>query len=210
MKRLLIVGAGGFGREVLSFAQRIPPDLAAWKVAGFLDDNAHALLPYSYEHRVLGSIRDYQPASEDVLLLAIGDPKTKLRVASELRERGAKFASFVHPSAVIGNNVVLGEGVVICPHVSIPCDATLGDFVHVNTSSTIAHDTTVGDGCTLSGHCDLTGGARLGRGVFLGSHASVLPSVSVGDFARIGAGSIVLRSVPAGVTVFGVPAKAIS
>lgn len=86
-------------------------------------------------------------------------------------------------------------------------DVTVGNFVTINRFSSAGHDVVIGDGCTLSCYCDVTGYARLGRGVFLGSHASVLPGVCIGDFAVIGAGSVVLRQVSPGKTVFGVPAK---
>ena len=74
----------------------------------------------------------------------------------------------------------------------------------------MGHDTVLGPGTTLSGHCDVTGGAKLGRAVFLGSHASITPNVVVGDAARVGAGSIVIRRVRPGKSVFGVPATEIS
>lgn len=210
MKKLLIVGAGGFGREVCFFFQRLRAGGEQRVLAGFLDDKADALAGFEHSLAVTGSIESYRPHANEQLLLAIAEPRLKLRIASVLRERGCKFASFVDPTALVGRRVSLGEGVIICPHVSIPCDATIGDFVHLNTSSTIGHDAALGEGCTLSGHCDVTGGAKLGRGVFLGSHAAVLPQVRVGDFARVGAGSVVIKPVPPDVTVFGVPAKRVS
>ncbi len=209
-KTLLILGAGGFGRELLFFAESVQAAERAWTIGGFLDDNADALRSYSYQHRVVGPIRGHIPRADQLFLMAIGDPTKKLEIGGELRARGGEFLTLRHHSALVGNNVRLGIGVVICPNVSIPCDSKIGDFVTVNTGCTIAHDTEIGDGTTFSGHVDMTGFSSLGKGVFLGSHASVLPRVKVGDFARIGAGSMVVRNVRPGVTVFGVPAKEIS
>jgi sugar O-acyltransferase (sialic acid O-acetyltransferase NeuD family) len=210
MKRLLIVGAGGFGREVLYFLSHIDRGQRDWAFGGFVDDNAHALDGYDYAAKIVSGTRDYVANDADRLLIAIGEPRTKAKVIETLRGRGANFASFVHPTAKVGNNVRLGDGVVICPHVCIPCDADVGAFVHLNTNTTIAHDTVIGEGSTLSGHCDVTGGAKLGREVFLGSRVTVLPNVTVGERARVGAGSIVVRNVEAGTTVFGNPAKRVS
>ena len=83
----------------------------------------------------------------------------------------------------------------------------MGDFVSVNLHSTVAHDAVIGKWCQLHCHVDITGGVVLGEGVTVGSHASILPGVKVGAGATIGAGAIVTRDVPAGATVFGVPAR---
>jgi sugar O-acyltransferase (sialic acid O-acetyltransferase NeuD family) len=207
MKKLLIVGAGGFGREMWIWAGQVPASEREWEAHGFLDDNPDALKGFNHPARVLGKISDYQPKPDEVLTVAIGDPRAKMQVAEVLQKKGAQFTTIVHPTALIGLNVKLGRGVIICPHVCIPCDAVLGDFVHVNSNSTVAHDTVLGDYTTLSGHCDVTGSSRLGKGVFLGSHASVLPSVKVGDFAKIGAGTVAATNVQPEVTLLGVPGK---
>jgi acetyltransferase-like isoleucine patch superfamily enzyme len=73
--------------------------------------------------------------------------------------------------------------------------------------STVDHDAVVGRWSQLHGHVDITGGVVLGEGVLVGSHATILPGIKVGDGAVIGAGSVVTKDVPAGTTVFGVPAR---
>lgn len=210
MKKLLIVGAGGFGRELFWYAKHAPDHGRAWEIAGFLDDRPDALAKFSHGASVVGPLKDHRPGDDELFLLALGDPKGKLAVGHALRERGGRFVTLVHPSALVGPSVKLGEGCVLCPHVCIPTDAVLEDFVTVNSQCTIGHDAYVSEGVTLSGHCDVTGGARLERGAFLGSGASVLPGAMVGEFARVGAGSVVVRRAPARSTVFGVPAKVLS
>ncbi len=207
-KRLLIVGAGGMGREILTWAEDIIAEKKAnWHVGGFLDENSSALESYAIELPVLGSPDTYQPTEQDVFVCAIGDPKTRLRVSRSLQSRGADFINLIHPNAVIGRRVQIGCGFIACPFVCITCDVRLGDFVFLNVSSTVGHDAVLGEGCTLSGHAEVAGHVCLGTGVFMGSHACVHPGVKVGDFATIGAGTAVMRAVPAGVTVLGVPAK---
>lgn len=210
MKKLLIVGAGGFGRELLWYAKHSAEHGRTWEIAGFLDDRPDALARFSHESSVRGPLKDHAPGEDELLLLALGDPKSKLAVAQSLRARGAKFLTLVHPSALVGPSVKLGEGCILCPHVCIPTDAVLEDFVTVNSQSTVGHDAFLGEGVTLSGHCDVTGGARVERGAFLGSGARILPSAVVGEFARVGAGSVVVRRAAARSTVFGVPAKVLS
>jgi sugar O-acyltransferase (sialic acid O-acetyltransferase NeuD family) len=210
MRKLIIIGAGDFGREVLDWALAVPAGRRDWEVAGFLDANPSALNNYPCQIGVLGNPATYNPSSRDCFICAIGHPTTKLRVCREIVERGGEFITLVHPTAVVGSHNVIGAGSLLCPGSVITTNVTLGRFVTLNLHATVGHNAVLGEGCTLSPHCDITGRATLGEGVFLGSHASVLPSVQVGDYAVIGAGSVVIRKVAAGATVIGVPAKQVA
>lgn len=207
MKQLLIVGAGGFGREVLSWLKDIPSSDCKWQIVGFLDDNPEALENYECDIPIVGSFSDFDPRADDCFVMAVGSPPLKLKVGELLEQKGAEFISLVHPSATIGRNVQLGRGCVICPNVTITCDVTIGPFVTINVHATVGHDVALGPGCTLNAHADVTGFVQLGKAVFVGSHGSILQHVQVGDFATIGAGSVVVRNVKPEITVFGVPAK---
>jgi len=210
MKQLLIVGAGGFGREVLNWAQDIPLKKKDWEVGGFLDANPAALNGYDCNYQILADPMVYQPRKGDCFICAIGHPQKKLRICRHLKECGAEFITLIHPTAIIGNRCSIGEGCIFCPGVILTADVKMSDFVIVNAQSTIGHDAFIGEGCTLSSHVDITGFASLGEGVFLGSHAAVLPKAKVGDYAIIGAGSVVLKKVKPGTTVVGVPAVQIA
>lgn len=210
MKSLYIVGAGGFGREVFCWLQHMPEWCMEWKFMGFLDAKGPAALqPYKFPAAVVGDPATFQPESGDQFIMAIADPATRLKIARELRIRGASFPTVKHPTVTIGLECFFGSGCVICPGAVINTNVVMGDFVIVNSQTTIGHDAVVGEGTTLNGHVDITGGVILGEGVFVGSHASILPGAKVGAYARVGAGSVVLRKVGAGTTVMGVPAKQI-
>jgi sugar O-acyltransferase (sialic acid O-acetyltransferase NeuD family) len=209
-KRLLIIGAGGFGREVLQWAQDVQAQqIVDWEVGGFLDSNSQAFENFEIALPVLGDPQTWQPDASDRFICAIGDPSTRLRICRELQSRGAKFISLVHPTAIVGSRCHIGTGTVLCPGVTVTVDATIGNFVILNVRSCVGHDAHVGDGCTINDFCDITGNAKLGEGVFLGSHSSVTPSTKVGDYARVGAGSVVVRRVRANTTVMGPTAKRI-
>lgn len=210
MNRLLIVGAGGFGREVLCWLSDMPEEERDWEIAGFLDANPSALKGYVCSYPILGNPLNFDLQENDRLVCAIGDPKTKLQLCKTLKERGGEFLTLVHTTAVIGMRCKIGEGCVVCPGAIITTDVKIGSFVTVNVHATIGHDSIIGEGSTLSGHADVTGFAKIGKGVFLGSHASVIPKVQVGDFAVVGAGSVVVRRVKPNTTVMGVPAKQIA
>ena len=208
MKKLLILGAGGFGREVLQYAKDVLEKTTVdWQIEGFLDDNLNALENYSYEHKVIGTISGHKVKDEYVYICAIGDPKTKLDIGRKFLEQGAQFINLIHPTAYVSENCKMGVGVVLCPNAKATTDVTLGNFVAVDANSICSHDSVISDGCTISHFCDITGFAKLGEGVFLGSGVCVCPSVKVGDYAKIGAGSVVLHDVGAGKLAFGTPAK---
>jgi sugar O-acyltransferase (sialic acid O-acetyltransferase NeuD family) len=207
MKRLLIVGAGGFGREMFNWVRQHPDHGLLWTVGGFLDDNKDALVGYSYTPGIVGSIKGYQPAKDDILVLGLALPKVKKAVVEPLLAAGAEFLTFVHPTVVLGANVSIGKGGVVCPNAVITSDIQIGDFVTINCLSTVGHDAWLGDYVTLSAHCDVTGFCRVDEGAFFGSHACMIPRTKVGAWATVGAGSIVIINVPPSVTVIGSPAR---
>ena len=206
-QRLIIVGAGGFGREVLNWARDVSVKTGEWQVGGFLDAHPDALTGYHVDGEILGHPDSYHPQPEDVFVCAIGNSVTRLDVCRKLSEKGARFATLVHPQAIVGTGCTIGPGSIICPFSVVTTNTTLGSHVILNTHCCIGHDVVLGDGCTLSPHAAVAGNAVLGAGVFMGMHAVVLQRVHVGDRAVIGAGSVVLRKVAAGTTVLGVPAK---
>lgn len=207
MKRVVIVGAGGFGREVLAWATEHAAHGCDWQVAGFLDDNAEALRSFEISVPILGPISGHVPDSNALYLCALGSPEAKRRVCGTLVAAGARFLTLVHPRATVGPRTQLGDGVVVCPGAVVSCDVTLGAFVTVNLNATIGHDAHVGAFSTLSAHADVTGFVRLGDDVFLGSRAGVVPGKIVGDRVHIGAGSTVIADIPSDTRVFGIPAR---
>lgn len=206
VKNLIIAGAGGFGREVFTWARQTWGFHGEWRFKGFLDDNPDIYDPDLHPKPVISRIRDYHPEGDEFFLCAIGKPKVKAQLAETLLEKGLKPATLIHTSAVIGRKVEIGEGAILCPNVVLTCDITLGRFVTLNVATAVGHDSVIGDWSQTSAFCDLTGASKVGQRVFFGSRASLLPGITVGDGAVIGAGSLVVRDVKAGETVFGVPA----
>jgi sugar O-acyltransferase (sialic acid O-acetyltransferase NeuD family) len=209
--RLFIVGAGGFGREVHEYAldARVAwGGIPVW-VAGFIDDNLAALDGHAISAHVLGRIAEVAPEPDDRFVIAIGDPRVRKLVAERLTDRGARFASIVHPSAYIAREVVIGAGVVVGPLSYVGPGARLADHVAVNPQVAVAHDVQAGRFAVFSPMCAVNGSAILEEGAFLGTHASVLPGRRVGAWSYVGAGALVNRDVAPGAKVVGVPARVI-
>ncbi len=212
MKRLYIVGAGGFARELYEIIKAInkialeTEGEARYDVLGFLDDNPNALEGKNSPLKVVGSISGYTPKDGECLALGIAHPQTKEKIASLLDARSVTWESIIHPSVRIAEGAVVGRGIVAYPGAILGPDTKTGDFVTL-LSTGLGHDAEVGDYSTISSFCGINGYVKLGKRVYIGSHASLLPQVKVGDDGYVGIGSVVIRNVPAGTKVFGNPAK---
>jgi sugar O-acyltransferase (sialic acid O-acetyltransferase NeuD family) len=207
LKNLVIVGAGGFGREVYHWAKQSFAYETEFTIKGFLDDGKNSIEESGITHPVLGKISEYLPNINDIFIMAIAAPKIKLEIAQSLISRGAKFTNVIHKSSIIIASAKIGSGIVVCPFSVISSKSVVEDHVFINTNTTIGHDAFIGKGSTISGHCDITGNCHLEEGVFLGSHACMVPKSHIGSYAIIGAGSCVIKKVAAAQTVVGVPAK---
>ncbi len=208
MKDILIVGAGGLGREVLQWVKDINAVAPTWRIKGFLDDNPATLDGVDCDYPVVGTIGEWTPAEDEVFVCAVADCATKEQVVSSLQARGAQFESVIHPTATIGDHNHLGEGFIAFPGSVITVNASIGDFVTL-LNSQLGHEARVGDFSTISSYCDITGGVTLGKRVFLASHVTIVPGRRVGDDAYLGAGSVVFSDVQAKTKVLGNPARRI-
>ncbi|NLS94366.1 MAG: acetyltransferase [Planctomycetaceae bacterium] len=206
MQPIIIIGAGGFGREVYALLEDINRTAPTWNVLGFADDRSEALDSFEHYPSLLCPVEQLPVADCRHYVCAVGDPTARRAIVKRLADRGLVWPTLIHPTAAVGPGSALGVGSILCRNSVVTVDATLGNYVHLNLAATVGHDAKVGDFCTLSCQVDICGAAVVGNGVFLGSHASVLPRAKIGDGARVGAGSVVLRTVREGATVFGVPA----
>jgi sugar O-acyltransferase (sialic acid O-acetyltransferase NeuD family) len=209
-KRGIVVGGGAFGREVLSWAGDAGAKGREWHATHFLDRNPESLHQFAdTQLDYLGDPETYMPSEGDVFILAIGDPKVKLAVATRLLAHGAVFGTVIHPSAVLSSTAHLGRGVVVGPHCYIATHSCIGDFTCINSLSGIGHDAVLGQSCTVSSQVDVMGAVKLGDRVFVGSGARILPEVQVMEDCRIGAGSVVVKNLKASSSVYAAPARKI-
>lgn len=210
MKNIVILGAGGMGREVFGYVKDCINAGAVWSIKGFIDDNLDALKNYKNYAPILSTISSYVPLENDAVIVAIADPQIKKNCVEILQKKGAKFEKLIHPTCTIGENVEIGEGVVMAAYSGATCDVKIGNFCFLNRHASLGHDSSIGDFTSLSSYCDVTGFASLGECAFMSSHATIAPRVKVGNNVKVGINSAVISNVKDGASVFGTPAQKIN
>ncbi len=210
MKNLIIIGVGGFAREIYWYAQTCNEFNTEWKIKGFLDGDIK-LDAAEYEKLppnvpVLGDVNNYEICEDDVFTCAIGAPQVRKKLIEKMLERGADFVNIIGKGIIILPTMKFGRGVIVGFQSTLSDHSEIGDFVVINTASHLGHDVKVGNHTCIMSNVDIAGGTQIGENVFIGSHVSIIPKVKVEYGAKIGMGSVVLKRVRANTTVVGNPA----
>ncbi len=216
-QRLIIIGAGGFAREVRMLAEDITRDKgceAEYEFAGYLVSKPENPGPFDSADEILGDFSWLKEnAGEwDCLAMGIGNAAPRLQVANELESvYGPEFwPALIHPSAHFDiDSGRIGHGVQICANVIGTVNLVFEPFAMVNLSCTIGHESVLKRACTLNPSVNISGGVTVGEGVLVGTGAQILQYLEVGDHTIVGAGALVTKSLPGGVTAVGMPARVI-
>ena len=207
MKNLIIIGAGGFGREMFGASREAVGFGERFRIKGFLDANPSALDGFSGYPEIVGSPETYHPVPDDVFITALGNIASRRRCVEMVKARGGVFIPVIHRSASLGPNVTIGEGSFVAHNVVLTADVKVGRHACVFHGSVIGHDTVLGDYSHVYSLVSIGGSVCVGDGASVFPGAKIVPRITIGAGATVGIGSTVVRDVEAGLTVFGSPAE---
>lgn len=209
MKKIAIIGAGGFGREVKMLIDQINEVTPGYEIIGFYDDKEHAEIINGIPY--LGQVENVNEINDPVCLaVAIGDPFTKKKVIGKITNQNIEYPNLIHPSVIIGkDNVSFGKGNIICAGVIITVDIQIEDFVILNLSCTLGHDTKIKSFSSFMPTVNISGEVVINESVYVGTGAKIINLLEIGENTVVGAGAVVAKSLPANCTAVGIPAKPI-
>jgi len=199
----VIVGGGGFAREVAWLVHGVNRVEPRWHLVGFID-----LEPGPAIRGVpVVPVDELCGLGANSAVTAIGSPRLRRQLTGEMQGVGLPFATLVHPSVRIDESVRLGAGTVVCAGSQLTVGITIGAHVVVNLDCTIGHNVAIEDYATLSPGCHISGRTTIQQGCFLGTGVVTIEGITIASEATVGAGGVVVRDVPPGTTAIGVPAK---
>ncbi len=203
----ILVGAGGHGQVVADILLRVYEGGARWKPIGFLDDDSSLIGTAIMGLPVLGNISGLREVNHDAIVVTIGNNRTRAQIFRSAQEEGERFVNAVHPTAVLAQDVRLGEGVMVCAHAVVNTGTVIGDNVILNTGCTVDHHNHIASHTHVAPGGHLGGNVRLGEGAMIGIGSAVIPGRFVGEWAVVGAGAAVVKDIPPHSTAVGVPAR---
>lgn len=207
---MLIVGAGGFAKQILPIIER----LGLIDDVVFYDDYSNDTISLiARNFRILRSekeLKEYFLLGDLRFVNAVGGPLNRFTIHQKFSDLGAEPMSLIDPTSSISSfEVTIENGCCILQNVVIEPSSTIGKGCLLNLNSLITHDVSIGDFTEISPGVTLLGASKIGKSVFIGSGAIILPKVEIGDNCVIGAGAVVNKNVPNNTVVTGVPAREI-
>lgn len=213
-RKIIIIGSGGNCTDILDTLLDINETgkKVKYECIGFLDDNPDRLNSSYVGVKVLGSLSEANKFQDCFFIFGIGSPsnhRKRREILATTCLKDSQFETIIHPSASVSRMAHIGTGTVIFQNATITSNVIIGRHVYILPNSIISHDTVVGDFTCIAGGVSISGKTHIGQSCYIGTNACVREGKLVGDFSLVGMGSVVVKDVPANITVFGNPAKPI-
>jgi len=211
MKKVVIIGAGGFGREVLDVIEACNQIDERYEPLGFIVDSRFGAPGTMVNDKpILGGFDWLEKhVGEVYVTCAVGASHLRYQLIQRAMKINCHFINLIHPSVIMTRRISMGEGVVITPACVLTNQIQIGNHVHIHSDCTIAHDVHLQDFVTVSPGVHLCGNVKVGTGSYIGTGTATVEKIQIGEWSVIGAGSVITGDIPANTTVVGVPGKVI-
>lgn len=204
MKSILIIGAGGLGKEAADLIR----DIGGYEIIGFLDDNKEKKGFMVNNVIVLDTIdRIDQYKDVDNIVIAIANPAIKKRIYECTKDIGFHYPNLVHPTVIMGSGVRMGIGNIVCAYSILSTEAVLNDFVTINPQCGVGHESELRSFTTMYWSVHIGGNTSIHEGCELGSKSCVLQGLKIADNVVLGAGAVAAKDINESGTYIGIPAK---
>jgi acetyltransferase EpsM len=207
MNPIVVIGEGGHSKVI----QDIIAAVNNYKIVAILDDKYGDV--QKREGILYGPIAAvFNIANEDEnirFIVAIGNNQVRSEIVKRIGLPKERFATLIHPSAIISPSVSIGEGTVVMPNCVINANTEIGKHVIINTGAIVEHDNYISDYAHISPNATLTGNISVGEGTHIGASATVIPGIKIGEWSIVGAGSTVIRDIPPFSKAVGSPTRLI-
>lgn len=207
MKKIYIVGSGGFAREVAWLIEDINEKNPTWKIMGFIDENEDNIGKELNGYKVLGNLEYLNKQERAYVTIAIGTGEIREIISNKIENH--EFSILVHPSVIMSKFVTIGEGTIICAGNIITTNIEIGNHVIINLDCTIGHDVILRNYTTILPSANVSGNVVIGKKTTIGTGSAIIQGISIGKQCMIGAGSVVNKAITDYATAVGIPARVI-
>jgi sugar O-acyltransferase (sialic acid O-acetyltransferase NeuD family) len=208
MKKLFIIGSGGFSKQVVEIVEKLNIQSQEYDLIGLIDDNPSFIGKEVLGYKVVGStdyLKSFARKHEVCGIIAIADGVVRKRIAKRLNS--VKWINLIHPNTSISEYIKMGEGNVVCAGVTINPDCELGNHCHVNIGTTIGHDVSFNDYITVMPGSRISGNVTLKAGSTIGSGTTIIQGLTIEENVTLGAGCVVTKNTTPNSLYIGIPAK---
>lgn len=209
MKDLIIIGAGGFGREVAWLVERINAKKQMWNLLGFADDAKERQGMILNSYPVLGGCECLSNYPNVNVVCAVGAAQIRRSIISRIEAEfpDVKYATLIDPSVECSDAVSIGNGTIVCAQTVMTVNITIGKHVILNLDCTIGHDVVLNDFVTVYPSVNVSGNVVVDSCVELGTGTQIIQGKRIGQNSIVGAGSVVVKDIPENCTAVGCPAR---
>jgi len=208
MRDIVIIGTGGFAREVTWLIERNNSENNEWNILGYIDSN--------YEDKRL----NYPILGDDDWLLqckrsistviCVGNSQLRRKISQKFKNAtNVSFPSIISRDAIVGSNNLIKTGCIICAGSIVTVNAVIDDFSIINLDCTIGHEAHLNKYATLYPSVNVSGNVNIGEASEIGTGSAIIQGINIGEETIVGANATVIRDIPGRCTAVGSPAKVI-
>jgi sugar O-acyltransferase (sialic acid O-acetyltransferase NeuD family) len=201
---VILIGASGHAAEITDYmiyeSKKYGTNL--YNIVGYLDELEATYNKYQYEKPYLGKVSEHTVSHNVQYIMAIANLTYKKPIVTQFLEKGALFATYIHPDAYISGSSQIGMGNVIAPSVNLGPMVRIGDFNLLNSRCSIGHDTLVGNFNFIAPNVCFSGGTQVGDENLFGINSATIPGIQIGNRNKIAAGMTLDKDVQNDEVVF--------